>query len=135
MELSEGVIVLKCLDCKRKCNWQFINVTPYQRVIGCNRHEDTQAFNTDSVISLESRFKFVDRKDIKEINPFKRHNNWIATRIDTIHPLAVCGLLSCFIIGMIAFANKSMLYAILATLTGLAFIIYIKKLEEDIEDD
>jgi hypothetical protein len=127
MELSEGVIVLKCLDCKRKCKWQFINVTPHQRVIGCNRHEGTHVFNTDSVISLASRFKFVDRKDIKEINPFKRHN------IDTYHSLATSGVLACFIIGMIAFANKSMLYAILATLTGLAFIIYTKKLEEDIE--
>jgi hypothetical protein len=126
--LSEGVVVSSCFDCKPACSYEFTMVHPSQRVVGCNKYDGTQIFETDGVISLASRYKFVDRPDIKETSSIMQRV--INREIRLTHTAAVCAVLACFVIGMISFSEGSMMFTILATLAGLGFLVYVKKLEE-----
>lgn len=130
MGLSPEVVVSTCYDCSKECNYQFTMVEPSKRVVGCNRYQTTQIFETDGVISLASRFKFVDRPDIKETSSILQRV--VNKKISLDHTLSVLGVLGCFAIGIIAFAEGSLPISILATVAGLGFIVYAKKLEEHI---
>jgi hypothetical protein len=126
---SAKVLVKDCFRGCPGCEYQLSMISPTQRVIGCNEHDGVQHFRSDSAIALETRYKFLDRPDITEKPLHVR--NFRGMSVD--HTLAVVAVLGCFGIGMISFAENNIVPTILATLAGLAFLVYIKHLEDKME--